>query len=177
MPTEGPPQEPLLGSSSTPIAPESTDIGSVPKRRFRYAPAERRQLLWTAILCVAIVSALTVIIVGVNWQVYHRSEHLTLGGTASSVYRENLSFPWESQVTIQVSAPNGWVYGFFGDPQGIGYEGSDGACETLQSNGSSSCTLNYAGGGFVVYLQDMGCGVGSPCGPTPVLLTFSYGAL
>jgi len=177
LPTEDHTREDPVGGSPTAVSADAADANRDPRRKLWYRAFERRPTLWTAILCVSIVLISAVIIVGVNWQVYHRSEHLTLGGAASSVYRENLTFPWESQVTIQVEAPSSYVYGFFGSAQGIGYEGSEGACETLQSNGNASCTLNYSGGGFEVYVEDMSCSVGSQCGSTRVNLTFSYGAL
>jgi len=147
------------------------------KRKSRYSAAKRRQLRWAAILSLAIALTLTVIVVGVDWQVYHRSDRITLGGGASNVYQENLTFPWESRVTIQVDAPTGWIYTFFGNSQGIGYGWSNGVCGTLTLNESASCTLNYSGGTFVVYVEDLRCGFGPRCGPTPVNLTFSYGAL
>jgi hypothetical protein len=133
-----------------------------------------------AVIAVAVVVVLATLVVGFAWQINRHSERFTLGGGGPSVYNENLTFPWESQVTVAVNDPTGFLYGFFGNAQGIGYLWSNGACSTnqLDNNGTTSCTVGYSGGAYVVEIEDLMCGDGLPaCSTTEVNLTFTWAAL
>jgi hypothetical protein len=63
------------------------------------------------IVCGILV--VTTLYLGTHVAVYRKSEQVALGGSFPTTYRQNLSFPWESQVTIQVDSLTGWIYGFF----------------------------------------------------------------
>jgi hypothetical protein len=167
-------------SQADPIGTAPPPSELTPDSPHRHTGTKRRNWRIVVVSGLAVTVVLATLVVGLSWQINRHSERFTLGGGGPSVYNENLTFPWESRVTVTVDDPTGFLYGYFGNAQGMGYLWSNGACSTnqLDNNGSTSCTVGYSGGAYVVQVEDLVCGGGlPPCPATDVNLTFSWAAL